>query len=184
MSVEIEITGDGIMRLADAARALGDQRKAYTAFRRGLNKAGQMAYTQVKREVAKQVGASQAKVIRYGGLKRIPASGQLLETRIISRGGHIPLNDFKARQTRRGVSAAPWGQRRVFGGTFIVPSIGGNVFKRIGRGRLPIEKLWGPAVPKELVKDRSREAFESTVRRVLPPEIARQVRLLSRGAIG
>lgn len=182
MSIDIEITGDGIMRLADATAALGDRRNAYTAFRRGLNKAGQMAYTQVKREVAKQIGASQAKVVRYGGLKRIPATGQLLETRIIARGGHIPLNDFKARQTRSGVSAAPWARRVVFGGTFIVGSIGGNVFKRIGPSRLPIEKLWGPSVPKEVVKDRSREAFESTARRVLAPEINRQVRLLAGGA--
>ena len=56
-------------------------------------------------------------------------------------GAHIPLAEFHARQTRRGVSAAPWGQRRVFPHTFIVEQLGGPVFKREGNARLPIRKL-------------------------------------------
>ena len=76
----------------------------------------------------------------------------------------MSLKEFGARQTAKGVSAAPWGKRRVFPHAFIAPTLGGHVFIREGRSRLPIRKLWGPAIPREMVKDQSKEAFERTVR--------------------
>ena len=38
-----------------------------------------------------------------------------------------------------------------------------QVFMRTSRDRLPIRKLWGPSLPKELVKDEVANAFKRVV---------------------
>ncbi len=112
------------------------------------------------------------------------ANYQSLEYLILSRGGFISLKEFKSRQLKRGVSAAPWGKRQLFKSTFgpNVGALGGHVFRRTTAARFPIEKLWGPAIPKEIVKDESRAAFNETVARELPPKIEHEIRRLMQGA--
>lgn len=108
--------------------------------------------------------------MKYGvvrnALSTTPASAASLTAAIVARGGFAPLSAFGARQTKKGVSAAPGNRRRVFPGTFII-SDGGNVYRGLGKKRFPIAKLYGPAVPVELPKDQSRAAFYATVPRVL-----------------
>ncbi|WP_162901257.1 hypothetical protein [Breoghania sp. L-A4] len=169
-------------RLTAAAKNL-EPGKARHAFRRGINKAGDKTYTATKRTVAKQVGLSQKQTEAKGGLRRVRANYSALEYLIISRGGHISLKEFKARQIAKGVSAAPWGIRRVFASTFGLSAgkLGGHVFKRAGAARFPIAKLFGPAIPREIVKDASRAAFVETVARELPPKIEHEIRRLMKG---
>lgn len=149
------------------------------ALARAINHTGDMARTQIARALVKQVGAKYG-VIRKA-LQTRPATRGGLVYRIIAKGGFMSLKEFGARQTAKGVSAAPWGKRRVFPHTFIAPSLGGHVFERKGSGRLPIRKLWGPAIPRELVKDRSKEAFETTVKRELSSRLEHEVAAILRG---
>lgn len=183
MQIVLRMEGDGIPRLSTAIRNLG-RKRAYTAYRRALNTAGQKTFTQVRRAVAKQMGVPQKDVVKYGGMRRIPAMGEELQTTIIARGGYLPTKLFGARQTAKGVSAKPWGTRRTFPRTFIVASLGGHVFSRAeGVPRLPIEKHYGPAVPKEMVRGESLKAFYATAPAVLEHEVNRQIRLLGAGVI-
>ncbi len=181
-SVSMRRDGEGLTHFGRALAALGDETKARTAMRRAINKTSARAYTQVKRAVAKQVGAPQATVIKYGELQRIPAMGSSLSSRIVSAGGYLPLKHFGARRTKRGVSAAPWGKRRVFRSTFFVTKLGGQVFKRLPGQRDGIEKLWGPAIPRELVQGESAAAFEWATATVFPQELNRQIAGLGSGA--
>jgi hypothetical protein len=187
-AITITVRGSGLPKFEDAVAALGST-KATRAYRMALNTTGKKIYTEVKRTVAKQMGATQARVVRYGHLRHKPAMGSELQTSIESSGGYIPLKDFGARQIRKGVSAKPWGKRRLFGSTFIVPKLGGQVFRNTGKfseksGRHnAIESLWGPAVPKELVRDQSKAAFERIAAQTLPAEAARLIKLLSSGAM-
>ncbi|PTW53907.1 minor tail protein Z (GPZ) [Breoghania corrubedonensis] len=182
-AVTYQWEGGGVVRLAAAARNTLGSNKARAAFRRGINRTGDKTFTIVRRVVAKQVGLSQSKVTKKGGLQRIRANYQALEYLIISRGGFISLKEFKARQVRRGVSAAPWGKRQVFKSAFgpRIGALGGHVFHRTSADRFPIEKMWGPAVPKEIVKDESRKAFDETAARELPPKIEHEIRRLMQG---
>ncbi|WP_108459182.1 phage tail protein [Devosia naphthalenivorans] len=181
-AITITVQGAGLPKFEEAVEALGSA-KATRAYRMALNATGKRVFTQVKKAVAGQMGASQARVVKYGQLRRVPASGGALETRIESKGGYIPLKDFSTRSTRRGVTAAPWGQRRLFKSTFIVPKLGGQVFKRTSGARLPIESLWGPAVPKELVKDQSKAAFDNVATAFLPREVERVIKQMTKGAV-
>lgn len=173
--------GRGIARLTAAAEKLEGQRKT-AALRRALNHTGDKTFTVVRRVLAKEMGLKQSDLARRGLTKK-RANDASLMYQIVGRGGHIPLKDFASRQGAKGVSAAPWGVRRMFKATFIVASIGGNVFKRLGKKRLPIEKLWGPAIPREMVREVTANAFQTTVAASLPARVEHEVRVLTDGVL-
>jgi len=130
----ITIDARSIVPVANAYAQAGIA--APIAIARALNWTGNKARTQVARTLARDTGVGYG-VIR-NALRTTPASPAKLTYEIGVSGAHIPLAEFHARQTRRGVSAAPWGHRRVFPHTFIVEQLGGQVFKREGRARLPM----------------------------------------------
>jgi len=150
------------------------------AVRRAINRTGDQAFTVVKRVVARQMG------IRVGvaadQMRRKRASYESLSYVIGARGGYLSLKYFAARQTRRGVSAAPWNVRRVFPHTFIVGKLGGHVFSRTSKKRFPLEKKWGPALPNELVKGETAKAFTETVATVLPRRLEHELGRILAGA--
>jgi hypothetical protein len=58
-----------------------------------------------------------------------------------------------------------------------VGSLANNAFVREGSARLPIKKMFGPAIPKEMVQDATRDAFEAAQPNVLA-EAMRQIEQL------
>lgn len=187
MSLEIKITGD-FKKFNAAIKALGEP-KATAAYRMALNDTNKTVFTAVKRSLAKQVGVSQSAVVGHGKVRKKPASGGILQASIESEGGFLVLKDFKPLPGAAGVKASPWGKRAVFDGTFQISRLGGNVFKRTDAwnkksGRFnAVEKLFGPAVPKEIVKGASEKAFNDIAATKLPAEISRQLKRLSGGVI-
>lgn len=169
--VIFQIDTKSIERLT--ARLVAAGRGIRPALARAINHTGDKARTQVARTLVKQTGAKYAAVRK--AMHTMPASAVGLLYQIVSRGGFMSLKEFGARQTSQGVSAAPWNKRRVFPHTFIVTSLGGHVFERKGASRLPIRKLWGPAIPREMLKDQSKAAFETTVAAELPARVAHEV---------
>lgn len=165
----IAVDASALERVSAAFRDLS-QRQKTVVVTRALNRVGDQAYTQVVRDVAKQTGAKQRRVRAVVDKKKAWAnSGSVY--RIVARDGHMPLKDFNARPVKKGVSAAPWNKRRIFRGTFMVASLGGNVFRRVGEGRTPIKKLWGPAIPKEMVRGETAKNAMSLIRTKLPERI-------------
>lgn len=140
---------------------------------RSMNKVGDRTYTQVVRKLTAVTGAQQKRVRHV--TKKIPASRTRPEFTIVSRDRHMSLKDFEPRQTRTGISTKAWGKRKVRPKdrpySFFGP--GGHVFVRQTRKRLPIKKLWGPAIPKEMM---SREV-SMLVNEQLPRFVAEAVRL-------
>lgn len=145
------------------------------AFPRAASKALNRTATTVRAEqsriLAKQMG------LRVGDVKRRIDIRKAIPTRlsaqIIYRGKPLNLINFKARQFKKGVKASPWGDRRLFPGTFIV-RIGGNdlVMRRARRGgrrvgRLPIEAVFGPGIAKEARSPEVQRARRDVVGRVL-----------------
>jgi hypothetical protein len=139
--------------------------KSVYATGKAIDEAGNKTKTRVIRAVAAQAGV---KVSRARGIIRSQQAmgaggGQYV---IIARDATLSLKEFDPRVTRKGVSAAPWGKRRVFAHSFVGPN--GHVFIRKTKGRLPIKKLWGPNIPKEMVKDQAEATFYRTVGELLP----------------
>ena len=158
---------------------------------RALNATNAKVNTQVSRTLAKQTGLRVTYV--KGALSRHNASPGNLVAAVRARGPYIPMKQFGARETRKGVSVSAWGKRQVLDGTFmkggrfphrVALALGGHVFKRVGSpgsGKQKIAVVWGPAIPVEMVKDASKAAFESTVARELPNDLDRALGSVLRG---
>ena len=191
MSADLRIAFDlgQFTRLGNMIAAAGG--KAPIALARAVNHTGDKARTAMARALAPQTGLK-PRTTRKALKARKMWPGRSGSYVISASGGDVRLKFFAARETRKGVSAAPWGKRRAYPGTFIkgglpeyrVPlNLGGHVFRRTGAGRLPITVVRsGLYIPQELVKGESAAAFDSTVRRDLPARLGHELaRILGGG---
>lgn len=170
--------------IATATRMRAAPREMNLAVMRTVNWAGARAYTQVRRQLAQQTGIRQADMTRSRGLAAYKASPGRVAYEVVSRSRWTPLAYFGPVQRRKGVSARPWGKRRIFRGTFManVGSLRGGVFQRVPNGRrvkktrmgpkgrpvvyysqLPIRQLWGPSLARELGTEPTPQTFRKAV---------------------
>ncbi len=153
-----------------ALRELSNHPAVIKAANRALNRTGDQVQTRVVRDLAQQTGLKQ-KDIR-AALIRVRAQWTRLLTSLTASGRTLNLIRFGARQTRAGVSANAWGQRRIYPHTFIA-NRGRTVFRRAVIGgkrvrRLPIVPVHGPSIPREMAREAIRQAVEQTVHEQWP----------------
>lgn len=171
-----------LTRFGNQLAALGDAGPGVVS--RALNRTGRMGYTAVIRAVARQTGLPQRRV-RQNVYTRSATPGDLVFT-VEAFGREVPLKEFKARETRAGVSVFIRGGREVFEGAFIRGGsftrgrvdldMGDHVFQRIGPRRVPIAKVAsGVAIPLEVVSDESAEAWAATVETALPRRLSHEI---------
>lgn len=186
----VQVDAEQLARMGNIIGAIG--KEAPAAIARAVNRTGDMARTQMIRTLTDQTGLKRKVIVKALRVTRASGKGTL-EYRIDSAGGNVSLKYFGARETRAGVSAAPWGARRVFAGTFIkggrfpnrvpIGRLNGQVFARAGGGRFPIVKQRsGLFIPEEMVKGATAEAFRSTAERVLPDRLAHELARAMGGA--
>ncbi|WP_018261520.1 hypothetical protein [Methylobacterium sp. WSM2598] len=148
-----------------------DPKAALSGATQALNQIGDRAHAHVKQVMPGQTGLKKRTVSK--ALKKKRASSGSPTYEIKSAGGNIRLKYFGARETRAGVSAAPWNQRHVFPGTFTrggrfparVPlNLGGHVYARAGSKRLPIKvQRSGLFIPDEMISKAAYGAFQGEV---------------------
>jgi len=177
---------EGLKRFDNGIKAVGDDGRK--VMQRAVARVGDMARTQVYRALTKQTGLKRKVVVR--ALKVTRPSWTDPSYTIMARGGNISLKYFAPRETRKGVSAAPFGKRKVFAHTFMKGGLfpnrsavvfGGQVMMRTGSGRFPVEKQKsGVYIPSEMVSGATAKAFTSTVREKLPQRVEHELgRLLA-----
>lgn len=145
-----------------------------------LNRTATETRTQMKRALQHQTGLPSQEVL--AALRVSSASQFFLSSAVVARGRYISLKHFKATQNDKGVTASPWGKRKLFPHAFIVGKLGGNVFVRKGKERFPIHMLYGPAIPVEMVKGESAAAFYTVVPPILLKRLQHELdRLFKQG---
>ena len=118
MALSVSVSTDVKKAIKELSR---QHKKIPQAAARAINRTASTVRTHTSREVADQGGFKPKGIVKKNTtLKR--ANPRNLEARLIARGRPSNLIRFAARQTKRGVSAQPWGRRRVFPGTFIANS--------------------------------------------------------------
>lgn len=152
------------VRFEAACRRVGAG-TATRAFSMALNKEGRKAYTAHRRALVQQTSIPRS--IVNSAMRFRSSTRSRLSTRIVGSGRHLPLSVFRARQFSYGVRAKIWGRTQVFRSAFMVRRYGNTVFKRVGKARLPIERLWGPAVPVEMLRDEALAAWQAQHGKVL-----------------
>src|SRR5690606_7015065 len=127
-------------------------------------------------------------IVRTVKIKRPSYTDLTYEMR--ASGGDVALKYFDPRETRKGVSARPFGKRQVFPSTFMkggrFPNrkgmvFNGHVMKRVGPDRFPIEvQKSGVIIPEQMVSGETAAAFQRVVREVLPRRVEHELwRLLT-----
>lgn len=174
----LEIDARQIDHLAELFKLA--EHKAPAAITRAIKRTGDMTATRVVRSLTKQTGLKRQVIVR--AIKKQPAG---MTYSLKSRGGNISLKYFGARETRKGVSAAPWNKRRVFSGVFmkggrfphrVALNMGGQAFARTGAGRVPIARQKsGLFIPTEMVSGATRAEFLRTVAAVLPVRLKHEI---------
>ena len=171
-------------------KALGELSgaKAHRVMARALNYEGRRAFVAVKRVLRVQTSIPRPDIEQSTRFQQASTSvGGSLEIAIIGRGKELSLKRFGARQFKAGTRATVWGRRQMFVGAFMGPRpgtvaarLGGHVYHRTGKSRLPIEKLFGPSVPRELVKDQSKQTFYASTFRIVD-RVGKEIAAVMRG---
>lgn len=193
MQVSVRIDAGALRQMYRLAPVLAPK-----AIARGLNRAGRPTETKFRRDVMKAMGLMRVRA-EGGGFfdpfrhfsRTTPATPGRLRYQLAAFGGRIPLKYFGARETRRGVSAAPMNQRQIFPGTFIKGGRfpkrkggpgGQHVWQRTSSRRLPIEKQYGPGLPEGFVQPQPVATWESEGGRRALAEIVEQFGRILSGA--
>lgn len=193
MPYSITVDVSQIVNLATQLDSVGKQtRKAVLS---ALNRAGDQGYTVVKRFLAEQTGIKQADLTHgSSGLHKRLAYPETFEYEVVARSSTTPLSYFKPHQTKAGVVASPWGQRRLFTGTFIATMKSGHLgvwaheagaaqyVRRIsptsGRSywsQSNIRQLFGPSIAKEMMKEPIPERFRKAVLGAFQPRLTHEL---------
>jgi hypothetical protein len=125
-----------------------------------LNRVAVSARAVAVQEIARTTGLTQAEVRQRLDIRT--ANRNYLAASISAVPWSPNLIRYAARQTKAGVSAAPWRNRRVHKHTFI-GNQGRTVFVREGKSRLPIKSVRGPSVPKEFMQGYAIKAMQARV---------------------
>lgn len=155
--------------LSDLVKALGELKAEGNpdADRLALNRTLDWVYPRAIRKTAEITGMQQKRVRLV--MRKLPArrGAALLQAAIVARDTFTSLKDFRPVQTKAGVVAGPWGKRRLFPHTFIGPN--GHVFVRRKDGSL--HKLFGPAIPNEMIRGEMEPVLEEARRVVFPKQL-------------
>ena len=162
-------------------QAARDMRDKATAS--ALNKMADQVKVRSAREI-RAVGYSLRAATIKKGLTVRRANPRQLKAAVVAQGRPIPLIEFSARQTSKGVSVAVLNGRKVIPGAFIavMPSGHRGVFVRQDGGRhkkvmtggkaswhqLPIRELFGPSVPDGLANRQAQQILQDFITEKFP----------------
>lgn len=170
-----------VPRFDNVLAALGPKKSAQ-AINRAVNRAGDMTRTAMRKALVKQTGLKSRTITK--SLRTTRSNYQRLAYVMRVKGGDIRLKHFAARETRQGVSANPFASRRILPGTFMKGGrfpdrkelrFGGQVLRRIGRGREFEVVRSGVVLPEQVVTGASINAFETVGRAKLVERMSHEL---------
>ena len=153
-----------------ALRDIGNVPRKYVqkAMVTALNKVGAEVVTQAKRELKEATGLKKGRVAKT--LKWNKATKNDETFSFLVKGRRLNLVEFKARQTKKGISAEAWGKRKIYKGAFIGSGRNSGkqlVFKK-SRRKKGIEAVHGASLPREFERQNMAKIFNKTINKRFP----------------
>jgi len=133
-----------------------------------LNKIGAEVFTQAKRELKDATGLKVGVVAKKITKDKARRGDEEYTIRIKSK--YLNLIEFNARQTKRGVSAKAWGNRKIYRGAFIGSGRNSGkqlVFKKV-RGSKQIRAVHGASLPREFERQDMEKIFNKKIKTRFP----------------
>lgn len=158
--------------------------KVAPAAARAINKTLANVRTEATKEIRKERALKAGTIRDALAIER--ATKLKLSGSLTASGRPIPLRDYAARQGKRGVTVqvTPRGRTLVVHSGnkgFIIDRIGGHVFARVGKTRLPLKKLYGPSIPTAFLKQSVITAIQRVAGENWPKRFAEELRYELRG---
>ena len=156
--------------MKQALKDLGYVHKKYIpkAMVTALNKMGKEVVTQAKRELKEATGLKAGTVAKKITKDKARRGDEEYTIRIKSK--YLNLIEFNARQTKRGVSAKAWGNRKIYRGAFIGRGQDSGkqlVFKKV-RGSKQIRAVHGASLPREFHRQDMESIFKKKIKTRFP----------------
>lgn len=171
-------------KMGELEAALGDAgpKKLRQQIAIALNQTAKKTERALAKEIAKELVLSQ-KEIKTTIKQDRKATREVLATNVVQKeSDRIPLKRFKARQNKTGVryriSKKTGG--KTIKSAFIAETLGSHAYKRAGKKRLPIKKLWGPSPWGVTVKNNlDRVVMDRDIEPELIKQIDRRIRAIN-----
>jgi len=145
-----------------------------------LNRTARGVRTDAKRNIADRLHIKRGDAAK--GIKIKKATKNNLEAEAIPSIKPYPLSQFQARpapalplaKPKRGISAKVFGKRRIYTGSFYAyykkSGKAKHVYRRQGKARLPIEKLYGPSIHSLFKRDEMQKIIDDSIALRFPKE--------------
>jgi predicted transcriptional regulator len=152
-----------------------------------VNKVAGNAQKQIAKEVSKEIATPQKTIRETISVKRAKVGVSPTATVTQKKTSRISLREFGAKQNKQGTTykISKKGGRKLVSGAFQGPKPGvinvrtrGHVFQRVGKERLPIQKLMGPSPWGVTVKRKIDEVVVRFSRADLLKQIKERTRFL------
>jgi hypothetical protein len=159
----------------------GTRRKLPAEFAIAINSTTPKCIGIMAKEITQRIKVAQAVVKKQIKAGRKANKFHLTTTVRILPKARIPLKNFGAKQTKAGVTyqIEHTGQRMLAPSAFIVKSLGGHVFQRRGKSRLPIEKKFGPSSWGVFVKGEARAPSVKQTQEELQKQIDKRIQFIN-----
>lgn len=136
-----------------------------------VNQVGRRAKTQVINNLTKQTGLKRSVIVR--AVKESVSSSGSLKYSLETKGGFIRLKYLSPKETPPGVVAKPFGQSRLYAGSFfkggkfprrkVVQKFDGHVYRRLNPSGTKITQVRSEVrIPEEMLSGATYSAFEQT----------------------
>lgn len=189
MGVTVNVTSNANSVIMEMQAMATEMREKATV--RALNKTMEQVRTQASRAVRAEGYNLKAATIKAAMKMHRARAGQLW-ARLVASGKPVPLMQYGARQTRKGVSVNVQKGRKLIPGAFIARMRNGRVGvfvrdeKAARRPRmksnkyadLPIRELFGPSVPAGLANAKVQEALQRLIEEKFPQILASEARFV------
>lgn len=153
-----------------------------------VNQVGNRSKTIVIRNLTRQTGLPRKTIVKAVGIPS-PARPGKLSYEMVTQGGNIRLKYLAPKETRKGVTAMPWGKRQLYGGTFMKAGkfpnrvesakLGGHVWRRLDKsGRRITQARSGMTIPTEMTKGATAAAFTKLAAPLLQERVEAAVKKL------
>lgn len=178
--LKLKVEGGGFDAVVNLSEGFGPAIKKESTI--AVNKTAKFHKNQIAKEVTKHVRLKQKDVKQVIDVETARRSGAPTAIVLLNKTAKISLKRYGARQTKSGVTyrISRQGGRQKIQGAFgpKITKLGGHVYKRRGKARLPIQKLHGPSPAGVYNKQKLLPVSKKQLTERLEYEMNRRVRAI------